>query len=58
MNIQTLIRIAQQMKKMGNYQKAMTPEQQRVVSNFNNKSEQEKDHYRMLREYITNKYES
>ena len=46
------------MKKMGNYQKAMTPEQQRVVSNFNNKSEQEKDHYRMLREYITNKYES
>ena len=30
------------MKKMGNYQKAMTPEQQRVVSDFNNKSEQEK----------------
>ena len=50
--------MAQQMNKMGNYQKVMTPEQQRAVSDFNNKSEQEKDHYRMLLEYITNKYES
>ena len=41
-SFQQLMNMASQMKKMSNYQRAMTPEQQKVVNEINGKSEQEK----------------
>lgn len=41
-NFQQLLNIASQMKKMGNPQKSLTPEQQKIANEFNGKTEQEK----------------
>ena len=41
-SFQQLMNMASQMKKMNNYQRAMTPEQQKIVNEINGKSEQEK----------------